>query len=57
MVDRSGTSRPLGVPRNSYAHPRFSPSGDRLAWWIEQRDCELETYDLARGTSGALENP
>jgi len=50
MVDRSGTSRPLGVPRNSYAHPRFSPSGDRLAWWIEQRDCELETYDLARGT-------
>jgi eukaryotic-like serine/threonine-protein kinase len=49
-VDRSGAARPLGFPRNSYAHPRFSPSGDRLAVWIEQRDCELETYDLARGT-------
>jgi eukaryotic-like serine/threonine-protein kinase len=49
-VDRSGTARPLGLPRNSYMHPRFSPSGDRLALWIEQRDCELETYDMARGT-------
>jgi serine/threonine-protein kinase len=50
IVDRNGAARPVGLPKNSYMHPRFSPSGDRLALWIEQRDCELETYDVARGT-------
>jgi serine/threonine-protein kinase len=50
-VDRTGTARPLGVPPNSYTHPRFSPSGDQLAWWVEQLECEIEIYDIARGTT------
>ena len=47
-IDRSGTRRALGRPPNSYVNPRYSPSGDRLLWWIEQRDCEIEIYDIAR---------
>jgi eukaryotic-like serine/threonine-protein kinase len=53
-VDRTGTARPLGLPRNSYAQLRFSPTGDRILWWVEQRDCEIETYDIARGTTVRL---
>jgi serine/threonine-protein kinase len=47
-IDRAGTQRALGRPPNSYTNPRFSPSGDRILWWIEQRDCEIEVFDVAR---------
>jgi serine/threonine-protein kinase len=50
LVDRSGVARPLPLQPRSYTHPRFSPSGDRISWWLEQFRCDIEVYDMARGT-------
>jgi Tol biopolymer transport system component len=54
IVDRNGRSQPLPLPPKSYNHPRFSPSGDRLSFWIQQLRCELEVYDLERGATTRL---
>ena len=54
LVDRNGRSQPLPLPPKSYNHPRFSPSGDRLSFWIQQLRCELEVYDLERGATTRL---
>jgi eukaryotic-like serine/threonine-protein kinase len=50
VVDRSGVARTLPLPPKSYTHPRFSPTGDRISWWLEQYRCDVEVYDMARGT-------
>jgi eukaryotic-like serine/threonine-protein kinase len=54
IVDRSGVARPLPLPPKSYSHPRFSPAGDKLSWWLEQWNCDIEVYDIARGTVARL---
>jgi serine/threonine-protein kinase len=48
LVDRTGTSQPLPLPPQSYTHPRFSASGDKVSFWIEQMNCDIVVYDLAR---------
>src|SRR5262249_37301823 len=37
-------------PPKSYAHPRFSPTGDRISWWLQQIQCDIEVCDVKRGT-------
>jgi len=54
IVDRTGASRTLPLPPRSYGYPRFSPSGDRISFWIEQFQCDVEVYDMARGTTTRL---
>jgi Tol biopolymer transport system component len=50
LVDRTGASETLSLRPNSYAHPRFSPKGDKLVLWIQQLRCWIEVYDLTRGS-------
>jgi eukaryotic-like serine/threonine-protein kinase len=54
LVDRSGVSRPLPLPPRSYSHPRFSPAGDKLVFWMNAVRCDLEIYDIARGSMTRL---
>lgn len=49
IVDRDGNPQSLPVPPKSYMQPRFSPTGDRIAWWVEQFLCDIEVFDVARG--------
>jgi serine/threonine-protein kinase len=51
FVDRAGVSQTVPLPPRSYTHPRFSPDGDKLLFWIQQLRCELEIYDVARRTT------
>ena len=51
LVDRNGTSRPLPLPPKSYTHPRFSPHGDKIVFWMSSLRCDLEVYDIARGST------
>jgi dipeptidyl aminopeptidase/acylaminoacyl peptidase len=51
LFDRKGVAQPLGLPTGSYAHPRVSPDGKRLA--LETSDGKqavVSIYDLS-GTS------
>jgi serine/threonine-protein kinase len=48
LVDRSGAAQSLPLPPRSYSHPRFSPAGDKMSFWIEQAACDVMVYDLAR---------
>src|SRR5207302_293759 len=41
-------------PAKSYGHPRFSPKGDKISFWIQQLRCDIEVYDIARGTTTRL---
>lgn len=54
LVDRTGTSRPLPLPPQSYGTPRFSASGDKVSFWIEQMNCDVVVYDLVRNTLSRL---
>jgi Tol biopolymer transport system component len=54
LVDRGGSSRSLPLPPKSYEHPRFSRDGDKLSFWIQQMRCDIEVYDLARGSTMRL---
>jgi serine/threonine-protein kinase len=54
LVDRTGTPRPLPLPAGNYANPRFSPSGDKLSFWMVGRRCDVDIYDIARGTTTRL---
>ena len=38
------------MPPKSYGHPRFSPTGNKVSFWIEQIRCEIVVYDLERAT-------
>jgi eukaryotic-like serine/threonine-protein kinase len=49
FIDRAGASQPLPLAPQSYTHPRFSPAGDKVVFWIEQSRCDLAVYDIARG--------
>src|SRR5262249_9577402 len=48
-VDRKGRETPLGTPARSYLHPRLSPDGSRVAFFIGDRDQERDIWiwDLA----------
>jgi Tol biopolymer transport system component len=50
LVDRAGTSRTLPLRPQSYGYPRFSPSGEQIAFWITQLRCDIALYDLGRDT-------
>jgi serine/threonine-protein kinase len=54
IVDRTGTARTLPLPPRSYSYPRFSPSGEKISLWIEQFRCDVEVYDLLRGSMTRL---
>ena len=49
LVDRAGTRQPLPLPPKNYSHPRFSPKGDKVLFWLEQQRCDIEVHDVARG--------
>jgi serine/threonine-protein kinase len=49
LVDRTGTVRPLPLPPSSYTNPRFSPTGDKLSFWLSGRRCDVEIYDVTGG--------
>jgi serine/threonine-protein kinase len=54
LVDRTGMPRPLSLPPNNYVNPRFAPSGDRLLFQMGGLRCDIDTYDIARGTTTRL---
>jgi Tol biopolymer transport system component/tRNA A-37 threonylcarbamoyl transferase component Bud32 len=49
FIDRAGAIQPLPLPPHSYQHPRFSPDGDKVSFWIEQSRCDVVVYDIRRG--------
>ena len=49
FIDRAGTVQPLPLPPQSYQHPRFSPDGAKVSFWIEQSRCDVVVYDISRG--------
>jgi serine/threonine-protein kinase len=53
-VDRKGATTPLPAPARSYASPRLSPDGQRLAVAIEGTDPGVWIYEVARGTLSQL---
>jgi serine/threonine-protein kinase len=55
-ADRSGATEPLPLPPGSYAYPRVSPDGTRLAYTagVSGYDNRLWTYDLALDVPLAL---
>jgi serine/threonine-protein kinase len=54
LVDRSGANHPLPIPPRSYGHPRFSAGGDKVSFWIEQVNCDVLIYDVARSAFARL---
>jgi serine/threonine protein kinase len=48
FVDRDGVSQTLPLMPQNYSTPRFSPSGDKIAFWMEQQRCDIVVYDIAR---------
>ena len=48
FVDRDGVSQTLPLMPQNYSHPRFSPSGDKIAFWMEQQRCDIVVYEIAR---------
>src|SRR5215831_13585299 len=48
LVDRDGVSQTLPLMPQNYSQPRFSPSGDKIAFWLEQQRCDIVVYDIAR---------
>jgi serine/threonine-protein kinase len=48
LVDRDGVSQTLPLAPQNYSHPRFSPVGDKIAFWIQQSRCDIVVYDIAR---------
>jgi serine/threonine-protein kinase len=50
FVDRTGVSQSPALPPKSYAHPRVSPNGDKVSFWIQQLRCDIDVYDILRGT-------
>jgi serine/threonine-protein kinase len=54
-VDERGIATPLITDKGSYAHPRFSPDGRRLAVdVVSAGGVDIWTYDVASGTSTRL---
>jgi Tol biopolymer transport system component len=49
FIDRAGAVQPLRLPAQSDQHPRFSPDGDKISFWIEQSRCDVVVYDISRG--------
>ena len=54
LVDRTGNAQLLPLAANSDGHPRFSPKGDKLSFWMQQIRCDIEVYDIARGSTTRL---
>jgi len=50
FVDRAGVSQALPAPPQNYSHPKFSPMGDKISFWIEQTRCDILVYDVVRNT-------
>jgi Tol biopolymer transport system component/predicted Ser/Thr protein kinase len=53
-VDRSGLEQPISAPPRSYASPRISPDGRRLAIIARDPHLDVWVYDFDRGTLARL---
>ncbi|HET9361970.1 MAG TPA: protein kinase, partial [Vicinamibacterales bacterium] len=51
LVDRTGSARPLPLPPGNYVNPRYSPVGDKLLFQMGGYRCDVDTFDIARGTT------
>jgi serine/threonine-protein kinase len=52
MMDRQGTIEPLKLPARSYAFPRISSDGKRVAFEIDEgKQSEVWIYELAKKTA------
>ena len=52
LVGRDGTTQMLGLPQQSYIHPRLSPDGRQLAVGTDDgKDANVWVYDLKTGGS------
>jgi serine/threonine-protein kinase len=49
-VDRQGQETPIPAPPRSYAFPRLSPDGTRVALYIPDQEIDIWLWDLARAT-------
>jgi eukaryotic-like serine/threonine-protein kinase len=49
-VTRNGTEQPLAIAAHSYAYPRVSPDGRRVAISITDPESDIWLYDFARET-------
>jgi serine/threonine-protein kinase len=55
-VDRAGHEEPIEMPRHSYAVPRISPDGTRIALDARDSGNDIWIWDLARRTLSRLTN-
>jgi eukaryotic-like serine/threonine-protein kinase len=54
-VKSDGSAEPLAVPRGPYLHVRASPTGDRIAYNVEEmRALSIRVFDRGRGVTQAL---
>jgi len=49
-VSRQGREEPIGAPPRTYAFPRLSPDGTRLALDIREQENDIWIWDLGRRT-------
>jgi serine/threonine-protein kinase len=49
-VDRQGREEPLSAPPRTYALPRLSPDGTRVALDVRDQEFDIWVWDLVRGT-------
>jgi Tol biopolymer transport system component len=49
-VDRNGDTTPVTDTQRAYWGPRFSPDGERLAFWLSGDDPQVWILEIARGS-------
>jgi len=49
LVDRTGVGQRMPLAPQSYGTPRYSPAGDKVAFWLERVNCDVGVYEIARG--------
>jgi hypothetical protein len=50
LVDRNGAGIPVTDTQRAYWGPRFSPDGERLAFWLSGDDPQVWVLEVARGS-------
>jgi Tol biopolymer transport system component len=53
-VDQRGIEQPITDKQFAYSTPRLSPDGQRIAYSIIGRECQIWVHDLIRGTHSRL---
>lgn len=49
-VDREGRETPINAPPRTYAYPRISPDGTKVALDVRDQELDIWTWDLVRET-------